>query len=98
MALSRGPGFEFSEAISLLVDCRTQAEVDHFWERIGAGGETGRCGWLKDRFGLSWQVVPSALGELMQSGDAEKAKRVRQAMLRVTKLEIAGLEAAYRGA
>ena len=98
MALNGGPTFKFTEAISLFVDCKTQAEVDELWERLSAGGEKGQCGWLKDKFGLSWQIVPTALGELLGSTDPAKAQRVMQAMLQMTKLDIKGLQqAAERG-
>lgn len=97
MALNGGPEFRFTEAISLLVDCNTQAEVDELWSKLSEGGEEGPCGWLKDRYGLSWQVVPSALFRLMQSGDAESSKRVTEALLKMKKLDIASLEAAFAG-
>src|SRR5437867_945566 len=98
MALNGGPTFKFTEAISLFVDCKTQAEVDDLWEKLSAGGEKGQCGWLKDKFGLSWQIVPTALGELLGSTDPAKAQRVMQAMLQMTKLDIKGLQqAAERG-
>ena len=95
MALDGGPQFHFTEAISLYVDCKTQEEVDELWESLSAGGENGRCGWLKDKFGLSWQIIPSALGELMQDKDPEKAGRVMAAMLKMNKIDIAGLRRAY---
>ncbi len=94
-ALNGGPHFHFTEAISFFVDCKDQAEVDELWEKLSAGGEKGQCGWLKDRYGLSWQIVPSALGELMQGSDAERSKRVMQAMLQMKKLDIAKLKQAY---
>jgi predicted 3-demethylubiquinone-9 3-methyltransferase (glyoxalase superfamily) len=95
IALNGSP-HKFNEATSLLVDCKTQAEVDELWEKLTAdGGEPGRCGWLKDRYGLSWQIVPSALPELMQTGDPARARRVMEAMLQMSKLDIAGLEKAY---
>jgi predicted 3-demethylubiquinone-9 3-methyltransferase (glyoxalase superfamily) len=95
IALNGGPHFEFNEAISLVVDCETQAEVDALWEKLTAGGGApGRCGWLKDRFGLSWQIVPRALRELMQGTDPARARRVMEAMLQMDKLDIAGLERA----
>ena len=93
-ALNGGPHFKFTEAISFVVNCETQDEVDFFWENLGAGGTPGQCGWLKDRYGVSWQIVPTVMDELM-SGDTEKAKRVMGAMLRMTKIEIKGLQAAY---
>ncbi len=97
MALNGGPEFPFTEAISLLVSCETQAEVDYYWDSLRAeGGSEVQCGWLKDRFGLSWQIVPSALGRLMSSPDPAQNERVMQAMLKMKKLNIAELErAAY---
>lgn len=98
MALNGGPSFSFAEGISLYVDCKTQEEVDYFWDKLTAGGgEPGRCGWLKDKFGVSWQVIPRALNELMGDPDPAKAKRVVQAMLGMNKIEIAGLRRAYDG-
>jgi predicted 3-demethylubiquinone-9 3-methyltransferase (glyoxalase superfamily) len=94
-ALNGGPEFKFNEAISFYVHCQDQAEVDYYWEKLSDGGEEGQCGWLKDRFGVSWQVVPDALGELLGDPDPEKAKRVTQAMLQMKKLDIAGLRPAY---
>ena len=94
VALNGGPEFSFSEAVSFQVDCADQAEVDHYWERLSEGGEEGPCGWLKDRFGLSWQIVPSVLPELLSQPDAEKAQRVMAAMLQMRKIEIADLERA----
>ncbi len=88
MAINAGPEFPFTEAISLFVDCANQPEVDSLWERLSDGGEEGQCGWLKDRYGLSWQIVPSALRELMVDKDAEKAERVRQAMLKMKKIDV----------
>jgi predicted 3-demethylubiquinone-9 3-methyltransferase (glyoxalase superfamily) len=95
MALNGGPQFKFSEAISLFVNCETQEEVDHLWERLSEGGEKGQCGWLKDRFGVSWQIVPTILGELLGDPDPEKVQRVMQAMLQMRKLDIRGLEEAH---
>ena len=97
VALNGGPQFKFSEAISFVVDCKTQEEVDLYWRNLSEGGEQGQCGWLKDRYGLSWQVVPSALGEMMSDPDAKKSKRVMDAMLKMKKLEIAELKKAYLG-
>ena len=97
MALNGGPMFKFTEAISLFVSCETQAEVDDLWERLSAGGEQSRCGWLKDKFGLSWQIIPKALGELMNDNDPVKAGRVMQAMLQMTRIDIAGLRRAHAG-
>jgi len=96
-ALNGGPMFKFTEAISMIVHCETQAEVDDYWEKLSAGGQPGRCAWLKDRFGVSWQVVPTALIELIQDNDAAKSARVMQAMLAMTKIDIAGLRRAYEG-
>jgi predicted 3-demethylubiquinone-9 3-methyltransferase (glyoxalase superfamily) len=95
IALNGGPAFQFTPAISLTVTCANQAEVDQFWEALSEGGETGRCGWLTDRFGVSWQVVPKRLPEMLQDVDPARAGRVMQALMGMTKLEIAGLEAAY---
>jgi predicted 3-demethylubiquinone-9 3-methyltransferase (glyoxalase superfamily) len=97
MALNGGPEFKFTEAISLFVNCGSQEEVDLYWEKLSDGGEKGQCGWLKDRFGLSWQIVPSALGELMGDPDPEKSRRVMEAMLRMSKIDIDSLKKAYRG-
>jgi predicted 3-demethylubiquinone-9 3-methyltransferase (glyoxalase superfamily) len=90
-----GPLFQFTPAISLTVTCETQAEVDRFWEALSDGGQTGQCGWLTDRFGVSWQVVPRRLPEMLMDADPARAGRVMQTMMGMTKLEIAGLEAAY---
>ncbi len=97
IALNGGPHFTFTPAISFFVNCVTQAEVDELWEKLSAGGETSQCGWLKDKFGVSWQIVPEALGELMSDPDDAKSDRVMQAMLRMTKIDIAGLQRAYDG-
>ena len=94
MALNGGPHFSFANGISLFVTCETQAEVDEYWEKLTDGGQPGPCGWLKDKFGVSWQIVPSALGRLLGDKDPEKAKRVMQAMLRMSKLDIRTLEEA----
>jgi predicted 3-demethylubiquinone-9 3-methyltransferase (glyoxalase superfamily) len=96
-ALNGGPQFKFTEAISLFVSCETQQEVDYFWDRLGAGGQTSRCGWLKDRFGLSWQVVPSALGQMLRDPDAARATRVMKVMMTMEKLDIAQLQQAFAG-
>ena len=98
IALNGGPMFKFTEAISLSVDCKTQQEVDELWEKLSAGGQPGQCGWLKDRFGLSWQIVPSALVEMLQDKDAEKSNRVMQAMMQMRKIDIARLRQAYENA
>lgn len=96
-ALNGGPMFKFTEAISLVVHCETQAEVDYYWDKLSAGGQQQQCGWLKDKFGLSWQVVPNALIELMQGHDPERSNRVMRAMLQMTKIDIAKLRAAHAG-
>jgi predicted 3-demethylubiquinone-9 3-methyltransferase (glyoxalase superfamily) len=92
--INGGPEFKFNEALSLLVNCETQAEVDDLWERLSEGGEEGPCGWLKDRFGLSWQIIPTRLQELIGDEDREKADRVMEAMLKMGKIDIATLEKA----
>jgi predicted 3-demethylubiquinone-9 3-methyltransferase (glyoxalase superfamily) len=97
IALNGGPNFKFTEAFSLVVSCETQSEVDMFWEKLSAGGEESQCGWLKDKFGLSWQIVPTALSELASDPDLVKSQRVIQAMLQMRKLDIAGLQRAYEG-
>jgi predicted 3-demethylubiquinone-9 3-methyltransferase (glyoxalase superfamily) len=94
-ALNGGPQFAFTPAISFFVNCATQEEVDDLWERLSEGGEKQRCGWLKDKYGLSWQIVPSVLGELLQDKDAERSKRVMEAMLRMDKIDIQALKRAY---
>jgi predicted 3-demethylubiquinone-9 3-methyltransferase (glyoxalase superfamily) len=94
-ALNGGPQFTFTPAISFFVNCETQQEIDELWEKLSAGGEKQRCGWLKDKYGLSWQIVPSVLGKLLRSKDANKAKGVMQAMLQMDKLDIGGLQQAY---
>jgi len=97
-ALNGGPMFKFTEAISFVVNCESQEEVDHYWNELTAdGGKESRCGWLKDKFGLSWQIVPTALGKMMRDPDKEKAKRVMQAMLKMNKIIIADLEKAAAG-
>jgi predicted 3-demethylubiquinone-9 3-methyltransferase (glyoxalase superfamily) len=97
VALNGGPHFKFTEAISFVVYCETQEEVDEFWEKLSEGGEKSRCGWLKDKYGLSWQIVPTVLAELYQDKDAEKTKRVMEAMLKMDKLDIKTLKQAYEG-
>jgi len=95
IALNGGPHFKFTEAISFSVDCETQQEVDEFWEKLSAGGEQGPCGWLKDRYGLSWQINPRVLGEMLGDPDPAKSKRVMEAMLQMKKIDIKGLKEAY---
>jgi predicted 3-demethylubiquinone-9 3-methyltransferase (glyoxalase superfamily) len=95
MALNGGPLFKFTEAISFFVNCETQEEVDELWAKLSAGGKESQCGWLKDKFGLSWQIIPSSLGKMLGDKDREKAKRVMQAMLKMKKIDIAGLQRAY---
>ncbi len=94
-AINGGPEFKFNEAISLLVNCESQEEVDRFWDELSAGGEKGPCGWLKDRFGVSWQIVPTVLEEMLQDDDAERANRVMEAMLQMSKIDVEALEKAY---
>jgi predicted 3-demethylubiquinone-9 3-methyltransferase (glyoxalase superfamily) len=93
-ALNGGPVFSFTPAISFFVDCKTQAEVDELWEKLSAGGEKGQCGWLKDKYGVSWQIVPSGLGELLGDKDPVKAKKAMQAMMQMTKLDIEAMRRA----
>jgi predicted 3-demethylubiquinone-9 3-methyltransferase (glyoxalase superfamily) len=95
MALNGGPMFKFTEAISFMVNCKTQQEVDELWQKLSQGGEEGPCGWLKARYGLSWQIVPTVLGEMLQDKDPEKSERVMKAMLQMKKLDIASLKQAY---
>ena len=97
MGLNAGPQFKFTEAISLFVDCETQEEVDELWEKLSEGGAKGRCGWLKDKYGLSWQIIPAALGKLMSDPDPEKSRAVVQAMLKMNKIVIEDLKRAYEG-
>ena len=97
MGLNGGPVFQFTPAISFVVNCATQEQVDHYWNRLLEGGEPSQCGWLTDRFGVSWQIVPDRLGELMGDPDPERSNRVMQAMLKMVKLDIAALEAAAAG-
>ena len=96
-ALNGGPNFKFTEAVSLVVNCETQDEVDEYWEKLSAGGQKIQCGWLKDKFGLSWQIVPTILKQLLKDKDPEKTNRVMQALMKMTKLDIAQLKAAYEG-
>ena len=98
VALNGGPQFTFTPAISFVVNCETQAEVDHYWEKLGAGGQPNRCGWLTDRYGVTWQIVPTILPQLLSDTDAGKAQRVMQAMLKMDKLDIAALERAAAAA
>ena len=97
IALNGGPEFTFSEAISMVVNCDTQDEIDGFWERLSDGGEQGPCGWLKDRFGLSWQIVPTGMEQMINEGDQERADRVMAAVLRMKKLDLAELQRAAEG-
>jgi predicted 3-demethylubiquinone-9 3-methyltransferase (glyoxalase superfamily) len=98
VALNGGPEFKFNEAISFQIDCEDQDEVDYYWSKLSEGGEEGPCGWLKDKFGVSWQVIPTVLPELMNDPDPEKAKRATEAMLGMKKLDIAALQKAHAGA
>jgi predicted 3-demethylubiquinone-9 3-methyltransferase (glyoxalase superfamily) len=94
-ALNGGPQFQFTPAISLFVNCETQQEVDELWEKLSAGGEKNRCGWLRDKYGLSWQIIPTALGEMLGDRDPAKANRVMKAMLQMDKIDIKSLKQAY---
>jgi predicted 3-demethylubiquinone-9 3-methyltransferase (glyoxalase superfamily) len=96
-ALNGGPLFKFTEAISFFVNCETQQEVDELWEKLSAGGEKSRCGWLKDKYGVSWQIIPSALGKMLSDKDPAKAKRVMETMLQMEKIDISRLKQAYDG-
>jgi predicted 3-demethylubiquinone-9 3-methyltransferase (glyoxalase superfamily) len=96
MALNGGPAFKFSEAISLFVNCETQQEVDELWDKLSTGGSKSQCGWLKDKYGLSWQIIPNVLGEMLSDPNPEKSGRVMQAMLQMRKIEISGLQEAYQ--
>jgi predicted 3-demethylubiquinone-9 3-methyltransferase (glyoxalase superfamily) len=98
MALNGGPEFTFSPAVSFFVSCESQQEIDELWEKLGAGGQPQQCGWLKDKFGLSWQIVPALLGEMLQDKDRAKSTRVMKAMLQMIKLDIGGLKRAYEQA
>jgi predicted 3-demethylubiquinone-9 3-methyltransferase (glyoxalase superfamily) len=95
MVLNGGPMFTFSPAISFVVRCETQDTVDELWEKLSEGGETHECGWLKDKYGVSWQIVPTVLGEMLQDNDTARSERVMKAMLQMKKIEIAGLKQAY---
>jgi len=97
IALNGGPRFKFTEAISFVINCETQEEVDYYWSRLAEGGEESRCGWVRDRFGLWWQVVPTLLGKLMSDPNPEKAERVMAAMLQMAKIDIEPLQRAYEG-
>jgi predicted 3-demethylubiquinone-9 3-methyltransferase (glyoxalase superfamily) len=94
-ALNGGPHFTFSPATSFFVNCETQQEVDEFWEKLSEGGKKQRCGWLKDKYGLSWQIIPSILGKMLQDKDSRKSTRVMQAMLQMDKIDVNGLQQAY---
>ena len=96
LALNGGPIFKFTEAVSFIVNCETQAEVDRLWEKLSEGGEKGQCGWLKDKYGLSWQIVPTMLSKMLQDKDARKSERVMSALLQMKKLDIKRLEQAFR--
>jgi predicted 3-demethylubiquinone-9 3-methyltransferase (glyoxalase superfamily) len=96
-ALNGGPLFKFTEAISFFVRCDSQAEIDELWEKLSQGGEKQRCGWLKDKFGLSWQIIPPVLSELLSDKDGEKSRRVMEAMLKMDKIDINALKQAYAG-
>jgi len=95
MALNGGPEFKFTEAVSFIVNCKTQKEVDEYWKKLSEGGEEGPCGWLKDRYGVSWQIVPIVLGEMLQDKDTRKSEKVMKAMLQMKKLDIKALKQAY---
>src|SRR5688572_7318513 len=97
VALNGGAEFKFTEAVSFVVNCQTQAEVDRFWRKLSAGGKEVQCGWLRDKFGLSWQIVPTVLAELFSDKDSARSQRVMQAMLKMVKLDIKKLKQAYKG-
>jgi len=97
LALNGGPQFKFNESISFVVNCETQQEIDELWEKLSAGGQKVQCGWLKDKYGVSWQVVPTVLGKLFQDKDGAKTNRVGEAMMQMKKLDIATLQRAYAG-
>jgi len=96
-ALNGGPQFKFTEAISLVVNCETQEEIDYYWEKLSAGGEKSQCGWLKDKFGLSWQITPTIIGDYLSEKDPERSNRVMQEVMKMQKLEIEPLKRAYEG-
>jgi len=98
IALNGGPHFKFTEAVSFVVNCRTQKEVDYFWKKLSAGGKEVQCGWLKDKYGVSWQIVPTVLSELLSNRDAGKRERVMQALLKMVKLDIKAMKRAYEDA
>jgi predicted 3-demethylubiquinone-9 3-methyltransferase (glyoxalase superfamily) len=98
MGLNGGPMYKFSPAVSFFVNCETQQEIDELWEKLSEGGELERCGWLQDKFGLTWQIIPSVLGRLLTDPDAKKSSAVMQAMMQMVKLDIAGLQQAYESA
>ena len=98
LALNGGPNFKFTEATSFMIDCGSQEDVDYYWDALTEGGEPGPCGWLKDKFGLSWQVVPSVLGELLNGEDPERSSQVMQALMQMGKLDISKLQDAYNAA
>jgi predicted 3-demethylubiquinone-9 3-methyltransferase (glyoxalase superfamily) len=97
LALNGGPQYKFTPAVSFVVNCETQEEVDDYWDKLSEGGQTQQCGWLQDKFGLSWQIVPTILGKLLQDKDPAKSQRVMKAMLDMVKIDIAGLQKAYEG-
>jgi predicted 3-demethylubiquinone-9 3-methyltransferase (glyoxalase superfamily) len=97
IALNGGPHFKFTEAVSFVVSCKTQAELDYYWKKLSAGGREVQCGWLKDKFGLAWQIVPTILGELLSNKDSAKSHRAMEAMLKMVKLDIKKLKDAYAG-
>jgi predicted 3-demethylubiquinone-9 3-methyltransferase (glyoxalase superfamily) len=97
VGLNGGPHFKFTEAVSFVVNCETQREVDEFWEKLSEGGEESQCGWLKDKYGLSWQIVPTVLSKMLKDKDPQKAKRVMEAMLQMKKIDIKTLKLAYEG-
>jgi len=97
IALNGGPIFKFNEAVSFMVECKTQEELDYYWEKLSRGGEKIQCGWLKDKYGLSWQVIPTILGEMLTDPDPKKSQRVMEAMLQMKKIDIEGLKKAYSG-
>ena len=96
-ALNGGPHYKFTEAVSFVIDCKSQEEVDHYWDKLSAGGQTQQCGWLKDKFGVSWQVTPTALIEMLGDSDPARVKRVVEAMMKMVKIDIAKLREAYAG-